>query len=140
MTITYPIKKLNGSSFACIKESINNEPPNETYWALLAEKGDTGDTGATGASIESAEFVGDDMVFTKDDASEVILTDAKTDLKGDKGDAATADVHSTITGDAGTDAIVSNEGTTSAALFKFTIPRGATEVRLGKQVLMVLMG
>lgn len=41
-----------------------------------------------------------------------------------KGDAATVDVHSTETGAAGTDAIVTNEGTTSAAKFKFVIPRG----------------
>ncbi len=41
-----------------------------------------------------------------------------------KGDAATVDVHSTETGAAGTDAVVTNEGTTSAAKFKFVIPRG----------------
>ena len=47
-----------------------------------------------------------------------------TGEKGDPGDAATVDVHSTETGDPGTDANVTNEGTTSAALFKFIIPRG----------------
>ena len=42
--------------------------------------------GDPGAVVESAEFVGDDLVFTLDDASTVSVTGAKTDLKGDKGD------------------------------------------------------
>lgn len=58
--------------------------------------------------------------------------------KGDKGDtgnignigpagaAATIAVSSTITGAAGTSALVENTGTTSEALLRFTIPRGAT--------------
>ena len=46
-------------------------------------------------------------------------------LKGPKGDAATCDVDaSTTTGVAGSLAKVENVGTTSAARFKFTIPRG----------------
>ena len=49
----------------------------------------------------------------------------KTGAKGDKGNNATVDVSAnTVTGDAGTDASVENTGTTSAAVFKFTIPRG----------------
>jgi len=39
-----------GSSYVCIANSTNNEPPNTTYWALLASKGDTGATGSTGAT------------------------------------------------------------------------------------------
>jgi len=55
--------------------------------------------------------------------------------KGDKGDtgdpgadgaAATIAVGSTTTGNAGTNASVSNSGSSSAAIFNFTIPRGAT--------------
>lgn len=38
-----------------------------------------------GASITGASFVGDDMVFTRDDAVEVTLPGAKTALKGDVG-------------------------------------------------------
>lgn len=51
--------------------------------------------------------------------------------KGDKGDtgtpgsAATISVGTTTTGDAGTSASVTNSGTSSAAVFNFTIPRGA---------------
>jgi len=48
----------------------------------------------------------------------------KAELKGDQGDAATLDVGSTTTGAAWTDALVENSGTTSEAIFDFTIPRG----------------
>jgi hypothetical protein len=37
-----------GASYVCIANSTGNEPPNATYWALVASKGDTGNTGATG--------------------------------------------------------------------------------------------
>lgn len=33
----------DGSSYVCIANSTNNEPPNATYWALLAQKGQDGD-------------------------------------------------------------------------------------------------
>lgn len=59
-------------------------------------RGDTGATGATGAK-------GD---------------------KGDTGDAATIAVGTTTTGAAGSSALVTNSGTSSAATFNFTIPRG----------------
>lgn len=38
----------DGSSYICIANSTNNEPPNATYWALLAEKGDQGIQGIQG--------------------------------------------------------------------------------------------
>ena len=44
------------------------------------------DTWETWASIVSAEFSWNDMVFTKDDSNTVVLEDAKTTLKWDKGD------------------------------------------------------
>jgi len=44
--------------------------------------------------------------------------------KGDKGDSATVSVNSTKTGDPGTDALVSNSGSTQNAELDFTIPRG----------------
>lgn len=64
---------------------------------VQGEKGDKGDQGIqgiqgvqgvkgdTGASINDADFVGNDIVFTKDDTSQVTLVDAKTALKGDQG-------------------------------------------------------
>lgn len=42
--------------------------------------------GADGAYVESVAFVGNDMVFTLDDASTVTLTNAKVTLKGETGD------------------------------------------------------
>ena len=45
---------------------------------------------------------------------------------GGSGSAATIAVGTTTTGDAGTDATVTNVGTNSAAVFNFTIPRGLT--------------
>lgn len=44
--------------------------------------------------------------------------------KGDPGAAATVTVGTTQTGDAGTDATVTNAGTTSAAVLNFVVPRG----------------
>lgn len=44
--------------------------------------------------------------------------------KGDKGDAATVTVGETVTGDAGTQASVENTGDASAAVLKFTVPKG----------------
>lgn len=38
----------NGSSYICILASTGNLPTDDTYWELLADKGDTGDTGAKG--------------------------------------------------------------------------------------------
>lgn len=46
--------------------------------------------------------------------------------QGVPGTAATVNVGTTQTGDAGTDATVTNGGTTSAAVLNFVIPRGAT--------------
>ena len=48
----------------------------------------------------------------------------KASFKGDIGTAATIDAGTTTTGDAGTNASVINSGSTSAAIFDFTIPRG----------------
>lgn len=46
--------------------------------------------------------------------------------KGDTGTAATVSVGSTTTGNPGTNASVTNSGSSSAAVLNFTIPRGAT--------------
>lgn len=75
----------NGSSYISIKNGTNQEPPNAEYWALLASKGDQGERGETGASIVSASFVGDDMVFVKDDEDTIVIPEAKTDLTGAQG-------------------------------------------------------
>jgi hypothetical protein len=51
---------------------------------VILEK-QTGEKGDDGASIVSADFEGDDIVFTKDDSTTVVLEDAKLELKGDTG-------------------------------------------------------
>lgn len=67
------------------------------------------------------------------DADQSKFVDTGAQIKGPQGDtgpqgvpgtAATVTVGTTSTGDAGTDATVTNGGTTSAAILNFTIPRG----------------
>jgi len=86
------------------------------------------------SELESLTPVADDDLVVVVDISDTTMSASgttkkalKTDLKGDKGDkgdAATLDVGTTTTGNAGTDASVTNSGSTSAAVFDFTIPRG----------------
>lgn len=52
--------------------------------------------------------------------------DGSPGAKGDPGAAATVKVGTVTTGEPGTDAIVTNSGTESAAVLDFTIPRGET--------------
>lgn len=90
-----------GSSYICINTSgapAGTALSNGTYWALLAEKGDTGPQGAAGP----------------------------TGPTGAAGTAATITIGTVTTGAAGTNAVVTNVGTATAAKLNFTIPRGAT--------------
>jgi hypothetical protein len=41
-----------GSAYVCILNTTGNDPPNITYWELLAQKGDTGDQGTQGIQGE----------------------------------------------------------------------------------------
>lgn len=50
-------------------------------------------------------------------------------IKGPKGDAASIAVGTTTTGSAGSNAAVTNSGSTSAAVFNFTIPTGSAGAR-----------
>ena len=108
------------------------------------DKGDTGDTGpapglqdpATAVSNvanKSDGSVGDATVSIEQDSTSKDLKftfGIPVGEKGDKGGdgtdgaAATVEVDSTVTLDAGNDAKVTNTGTTSAAKFKFEIPKG----------------
>ncbi len=49
-------------------------------------QGHQGEQGLQGASIVSVNFDNDDIVFIRDDIQEVVLKNAKTILKGEKGD------------------------------------------------------
>ena len=110
-------------------------------------KGDTGNTGATGAAATIA--VGSTSTGAAGSSASVVNSGTSSAAvfdftiprgdKGDKGDtgntgatgatgspgtAATATAGTTTTGAPGTSASVVNVGTTSAAVFNFTIPRG----------------
>lgn len=112
-------------------------------------KGDKGDTGDTGAPGQAATIsVG--STTTGAPGTNASVTNAGTSSaavlnftiprgdKGDKGDtgsagaAATISVGTVTTGAEGSDATVTNSGTSSAAVFNFTIPRGATGATGGK--------
>ena len=78
---------------------------------------------------------GDDMPYrtnlqftnaevTDDSANDTTIVDCKGE-KGDPGQAATITVGTTTTLPAGSSATVTNSGTTSAAVFNFSIPKGA---------------
>ena len=74
----------------------------------------------TWARINTAEFSGNDIVFWETDWNSVVLADAKTTLKWDW---ASVTVWTTTTWVPWTDANVENTGTTTDAIFNFTIPR-----------------
>lgn len=86
------------------------------------------------ALITDIDVVGDDLVITLGDNSSINAGNVRgpagpagaTGPAGAGGAAATISVGSTTTGAAGTSASVTNSGTTSAAVFDFTIPSGAT--------------
>lgn len=84
--MTYKIFVYTNDPIKVIKspELIKKIYVNSLY--LPGVKGDKGETGDTGSSIIEAEFSGNDIIFTKTDDTEVILYNAKTELKGDKGD------------------------------------------------------
>ena len=100
-------------------------PSGSNVFATMADlipgiKGDKGDAGADGADSVVPGPQG-----IKGDPGNHGLT-GDTGLKGDAGDAATLNVGSTSTGAAGSDASVTNSGSTSAAVFDFVVPRGDT--------------
>ena len=73
-----------------------------------------------------SEVSENDKILILDSETEEARLASKDELKGDKGDqwdAATVDVWTTTTGNPWTNASVTNSGTTSAAVFDFTIPK-----------------
>lgn len=91
----------------------------QDYTVTNGEKGDDGfsplatiTSTATGATI------------TITDAEGTTTADITNGIDGQDGDAATIEVGTVTTGAAGTSATVVNSGTSSAAVFDFTIPRG----------------
>ncbi len=111
-------------------------------------KGDKGDTGATGNAATIAigtvttGAAGTSASATNSGTSGAAVlnftiprgatgatgTTGTQGAKGDTGTAATVSVGTVTTGATGTSAIVTNSGTSGAAVLNFTIPRGATGV------------
>ena len=85
------------------------------------DKGDTGDTGPQGIQGEVGPVGPQGLKGDKGDT-------------GDNGAAATIAVGTVTTGAPGSSAIITNVGTTSAAVFDFTIPRGAAGTGSGDVV------
>lgn len=110
------------------------------------DKGDTGDTGApgqaatisVGSTTTGAAGTNASVTNTGTSSAAVLNFTIPRGDKGDKGDtgsagsAATISVGTVTTGAEGSDATVTNSGTSSAAVFDFTIPRGATGATGGK--------
>jgi len=94
-------------------------------------QGIQGETGETGNGISSIELTGTSglvdtytIYYTDGDNTTFDVTNGKDGQDGADGQAATISVGSVSTGAAGTSASVVNSGTSSAAVFDFTIPRG----------------
>jgi hypothetical protein len=69
-----------GSSYICISANTNNQPPNATYWSLVAQIGATGATGTPGENANtttSAPFtvpaVGQTVSVTVTDAGWIVV-------------------------------------------------------------------
>ena len=94
-------------------------------------KGNTGDTGATGNGIIDIQKISSvglvdtyQVNYTNGDDDTFTVTNGKDGTDGVDGAAATIAVGTVSTGAAGSSASVINSGTSSAAVFDFTIPRG----------------
>lgn len=105
---------------------------------LKGEKGDTGSTGATGNGITNITKTSTSglidtytISYTNGNSSTYTIANGKdgrdgvNGTNGQDGQAATITVGTTTTGEAGTNASVTNSGTSSNAVFNFTIPQGA---------------
>ena len=121
-----------GSAYVCIQGNSNLRPDlNTTQWTLMVQKGDTGATGATGAAGATGAKgpVGDTGPAGPTGATGISGPQGPQGpqgVQGDAGSSATVTLGTTTTGAAGSNASVSNSGSTSQAVFNFTIPRGAT--------------
>jgi hypothetical protein len=48
----YDVVSYNGSSYVCTSATTGNLPTDNSFWNLVAQKGDTGATGSDGASVD----------------------------------------------------------------------------------------
>jgi hypothetical protein len=110
----YDVVDRAGSSYVCTVASTGFDPATDTsHWNLMAQEGATGPTGSQGPPGDTG-------------ATGATGPQGATGATGAQGPAATVTVGTTTTGAPGTNAAVTNTGSTSAAVFNFTIPAGAT--------------
>lgn len=104
---------------------------NRTPIDVFGWKGDAGEPGADGLSITSGTVnASGHLILTLSDNSTVdvgtvVGPQGNPGANGDNGSAATISIGTITTGAAGSSASVTNSGTSSAAVFDFTIPAGA---------------
>lgn len=111
-----------GSSYVALIANTNVLPTNATDWALIAQVGATGAAGATGQTGAQGPTGNTGATGPQGTPG----TTGATGATGSAGAAATIAVGTTTTGAAGSSASVSNSGSSNAAVFDFTIPRGDT--------------
>ena len=94
---------------------------NDATWEAPASSGHTikDEDGVSMTQQPTLQFLNADVTNDSVNSATVV------DCKGAKGDAATIAVGTTTTLSAGSDATVTNSGTSSAAVFNFGIPKGA---------------
>ena len=120
-----------GSAYVCIQGNSNLRPDlNTTQWTLMVQKGDTGATGATGpAGATGAKGPEGDTgpagPTGPSGSTGPQGPQGPQGVQGDAGAGATVSVGTVTTGSAGSSVIVSNSGTSTQAVFNFTIPVGA---------------
>lgn len=112
---------------------INSGTSSAAVFDFGIPKGDTGDTGAPGADgadgfspIANVTKSGDTATITITDENGTTTASIADGTDGAPGQAATVTVGTTTTLPAGSSASVVNSGTSSAAVFDFSIPKGDT--------------
>ena len=124
----------SGSSYICVLGNTNKEPPNETYWNLLAEKGASGE--GTGDVIGPASATVDNIaVFGASSGKEIkdggkklseLLQLGETETTAYRGDRGkTAYDHSQVTTGA-----VHGATTVGNSLFRLTNPSAITFIKI----------
>ena len=110
---------IDGSSFWTTTTSPSTSGGGYS-WNIFDLSGDTGKTPKIGDIVYQGvyRYTIDSLTSTK------VHCTVRQSLKGNTGSAATIAIGSVTTGEPGTPATVTNSGTSSAAVFDFSIPRG----------------
>jgi len=121
----------NGSAYVALQGNSNLIPSsNANAWSLMVSKGDTGTTGNAGSAgaAGATGATGPQGPAGPQGATGATGPIGADGIKGDTGNngtAATITIGSVTTGNAGSNASISNAGSSSAAVFNFTLPTGA---------------